>query len=285
MSKAEKRYFVFGANGFVGNAIASSLEKRFLKTIRITRNEHDFLSSSIWNQIDEIKETDILVFAAAQVPVRNFHDFRNNISMIENFLLNFARKGPRYVINISSDAVYSDSFEPISELSPLGPQSLHGSMHLVRELALNESFGEHVLHVRPTLIFGPNDPHGGYGPNKFMRDAITKGSISLYGRGEEIRDHIFVDDVGEIVAMAGIKEVTGVLNATTGKELTFMQIAETIAKQVTDATIQFIPRNGALPHLGMRTFSNKRLRELMPEFKFISLEEGLNSMRSQITGH
>lgn len=279
MNISRYRYVVFGSNGFVGNAVASNLEKRGVTTIRVTRKDHDFLSQTFWHQNNLVDETDILIFAAAQAPVKSFNGYQENMAILENFLLNFSTRGFRYIVNISSDAIYSDSLEAISEDSALGPTSLHGCMHLVREIALNASFGEKVLHVRPTLIFGPQDPHGGYGPNKFIREANTHGVISLYGRGEELRDHIYIDDVAEIVAQACLNRVTGVLNATTGKATSFLQIAELIAQQGKNISINFLPRVSPPPHLGIRRFSNKRIGELFPEFVFTSLNEGLDLSR------
>lgn len=279
MSTSKSRYFVFGSNGFVGNAIASNLEKKGFATIRVTRKQYDFLSKSLWNKRDKIDENDILIFAVAQAPVKTFDGYLNNMAILENFLQNFANRGFSYIVNISSDAVYSDSLDLITENSDLGPTSFHGCMHLVREMALNASFGEQVLHVRPTLIFGPKDPHGGYGPNKFIREAKAHGVISLYGRGEELRDHIYIDDVGEIVVRAILNRISGAINATTGKVVSFLQIAELIAQQNENITIRFLPRITPPPHLGIRKLSNERVRHLFPDFEFTNLNIGLDLSR------
>lgn len=284
MTLLKSRFFIFGSNGFVGNAVALSLEKKGAVTIRVSRQEHDFQSKSLWSGIDQLNENDVLVFAVAQAPVRTFQDFQNNIDIVDNFILNFNDAKFRQIVNISSDAVYADSLSLISEESRVGPNTLHGCMHLVRELALNKSFGESVLHVRPTLIYGPGDPHGGYGPNKFIKDARSIGIITIYGQGEELRDHIFIDDVGEIVAKAVADGVTGIINATSGNVVSFLQIAENIVQQFENVKIQFIPRSSPPPHLGVRRFSSRRLSELMPDYTFTNIEKGINLMNYQIGG-
>ena len=53
--------------------------------------------------------------------------------------------------------------------------------------------------VRPTLVYGPNDPHNGYGPNQFIRLAQSNKNITLFGKGEERRDHIHIKDVGKVI--------------------------------------------------------------------------------------
>ena len=62
----------------------------------------------------------------------------------------------------------------ITENSLIAPNSLHGQMHLIRENYLTDIFQEKMCIIRPTLVFGPNDPHNGYGPNKFIRDIKKK---------------------------------------------------------------------------------------------------------------
>ena len=46
-------------------------------------------------------------------------------------------------------------------------------MHLMRENML-KLLDVKLCIVRPTLIYGTNDPHNGYGPNQFIRLAQSK---------------------------------------------------------------------------------------------------------------
>ena len=57
-----------------------------------------------------------------------------------------------------------------------------------------------LAFLRPTLIYGANDPHNGYGPNRFRRQAAKGETITLFGEGEEKRDHVPVDDVAALVS-------------------------------------------------------------------------------------
>ena len=73
----------------------------------------------------------------------------------------------QHVINISSDAVYEDILKPMNENSKKSPNSLHGLMHLTRETLLKENVERKRLAILcPTLIYGKNDPHDGYGPTR-----------------------------------------------------------------------------------------------------------------------
>ena len=55
-----------------------------------------------------------------------------------------------------------------------------------------------IVVLRPSPLYGVADPHNGYGPNRFSRLAAQGGEITLFGEGEEKRDHVFVEDLGEI---------------------------------------------------------------------------------------
>ena len=56
-------------------------------------------------------------------------------------------------------------------------------------------------NLRPTLIYGTDDPHNSYGPNSFYRLATKNEDIVLYGEGEELRDHVHIDDVSTLAYM------------------------------------------------------------------------------------
>ena len=71
-------------------------------------------------------------------------------------------------------------------------------MHLCRESMLKE-FKNCLTIIRLTLVYGKNDPHNGYGPNKFSRLLKLNKKIKLFGKGEERRDHISIYDISNII--------------------------------------------------------------------------------------
>jgi UDP-glucose 4-epimerase len=83
--------------------------------------------------------------------------------------------------------VYSDAPVPLTEESRTEPGSMHGTMHLARELMLKATVKAPLAVVRSTLIYGEGDPHNGYGPNRFRRLAAAGQEIVLFG---EVPEHI-----------------------------------------------------------------------------------------------
>ena len=58
----------------------------------------------------------------------------------------------QHVIYISSDAVYADSDQPLTERSCAQPASLHGTMHLTREVMLYNSVADTLWKPRPLTV-------------------------------------------------------------------------------------------------------------------------------------
>ena len=111
------------------------------------------------------------------------------------------------------------------------PDNYHGLMHLSREMLLKIN-GLNGANLRPTLIYGTDDPHNSYGPNSFYRLAIKNENIVLYGEGEELRDHVHIDDVSTLAYMMLSETRQGDFNAVTGEVISFFDIA----KIITEAT-------------------------------------------------
>ena len=116
----------------------------------------------------------------------------------------------------SSDAVYSFATTLISEATPSVPIDLYGVMHRARELMLASEAKAPVAVLRLTAIYGAGDTHNSYGPNRFMRQALKDGRISLFGNGEETRDHLYVDDAVDLILKVITHGSTGLLNFASG---------------------------------------------------------------------
>jgi len=180
------------------------------------------------------------------------------------------------VVNISSDAIYADSATPLTEASVKAPESLHGVMHLAREITFASEIKAPLAMLRPTLIYGAADPHNGYGPNRFLRLAAAGEPITLFGKGEERRDHVLIDDVAELTARVIYRRSTGALNLATGMILSFREIAEiVVGMSHRPVPIEELPRTGPMPHNGYRAFDTAVCRAAFPDFSFVPLWLGL----------
>lgn len=275
------KYVVIGSKGFIGNAVFKSLLNNCRhQVIGVSRENFDLTCKiSIKKLTRLIKEDDVIIFCAAEAPVKNLDMFTNNIIMINELLQHLKSINIKNFVYVSSDAVYSDSMNLINENSETNPDNLHGIMHLTREKVLLNTFPKKHLIVRPTLIYGYEDPHQGYGPNKFINTSIDNNKIELFGKGEELRDHISIDDVTNLLVNLILENKTGIFNLVSGGLFSFYHIAETISKYANkrgiNVDIIYKERTTAIPHNGYRKLCNKKVLNLFRQYKISNFEKNI----------
>lgn len=272
-----RRVVVIGAGGFVGSAIASRLERNGVPVVRLSRKEVDLLAPDASSRLEKIiQKDDSIVAASARAPVKNADMLVENMVMARAMAQALAKAPVAHVVNISSDAIYADGPVPLTEATPAAPTSLHGAMHLARELMFLAEVKAPLAMLRPSLLYGAADPHNGYGPNRFRRLAGKGEDIVLFGEGEERRDHVFIDDVAELAACVLLRRSVGALNIATGKAFSFMEIAVLSARlSGKKVEIKTTRRAGPMPHNGYRPFDVSAVGRAFPDFRFTPLERGL----------
>lgn len=271
------RVVVIGAGGFVGSTIASLLARNAVPTLALTRRELDLLTPGTGGKLAVLLQpTDSVVMVSAIAPAKNVAMLMQNLQMANEVCEALAKAPIHHLVYISSDAVYSDDANPVTEQSYCAPSTLHGMMHAARELMLESSTSAPAAMLRPTLIYGARDPHGGYGPNRFRRQAAAGEDIPLFGEGEEQRDHVSVDDVAELARLILFHRSRGALNAATGVATSFNRIAHIVAGQFGNGVkVKEMPRTVPRPHLVHRFFDISACYRAFPEFRFTPIEDGL----------
>jgi UDP-glucose 4-epimerase len=272
--KAPSRVVVVGAGGFVGSAICTRLVADKVPVLALTRNELDLLKPEAAATLQRLlRKDDSVVFVSALAPTRNNAMLIDNLRMAEAVCAALAAQPVAHLAYISSDAVYSDDANPVTERSCQQPSSLHGVMHLAREIMLRAALKLPLAILRPTLIYGAKDPHNGYGPNRFRRLAAKGEAITLFGEGEEKRDHILVDDVAALTSAALHHRSNGGLNIATGRSASFREVAEmVVALSPRPVEIRGTPRQNPITH---RHFDITDCLKAFPEFHYVPLRDGL----------
>ncbi|MDD5301111.1 MAG: NAD(P)-dependent oxidoreductase [Gallionella sp.] len=275
-----KRVVVLGGSGFIAGAILRKLHADGILAIGLGRPSLDLLKPDAAGQLAEaLNPEDTLVFVSAKAPCRNMQMLTENTLMAEAVCAALQQRPVAHVVYISSDAVYKDSDKPITEASCAEPNSLHGIMHLTREVALRQEYSGPLALVRPTLVYGYDDPHNGYGPNRFRRLAAAGKEIVLFGNGEEQRDHVDIEDVAELVRLIILHRSTGIANAVSGKVVSFCELAQFAAAAFSPKVlIKSLPRSGPMPHNGYRAFDNTAVLAAFPGFRFKSWHEGMSAI-------
>lgn len=268
-----KRVVILGATGFVASASQHQLQSLGINILPLSHTDLDLTDDDAGIRLSAILQPeDTLLFVAAKAPVKNEEMLIDNIKMGRAVCEALKKVKVSHVVYISSDAVYADSDQPLKESSCAQPGSLHGVMHLAREVMLANVYQGPLCILRPTLIHGKGDPHNGYGPNRFGKLAKEGTNIELFGEGEERRDHVWINDVAEIVSLVILSKGNGVLNITTGEVVSFRDIAEkAVSLANTSSKISSNPRIGPMPHNGYRAFDNAATKKSFPSFQYHSL--------------
>lgn len=272
------RVVIIGAGGFVGGAIKCSLDAAGIDVLALTRKELDLLGDGAAGRLTQmVRPTDSIVMVSAVAPVKTVPMLMQNLRMAEAVCAALAGNPVSHLVYVSSDAVYADDANPVTEASYCGPSTLHGMMHAARELMFKSATIAPVAMLRPTLIYGAADPHNGYGPNRFRRQAEQGEPITIFGEGEERRDHVLVDDVATLALLMLEHRSRGALNAVTGVSTSFHDIAHMVARQFGNrATVKSIPRPGPRPHLLHRFFDVTQCLKAFPGFRPTALAQGLD---------
>lgn len=272
MTDQNSRIIIIGSGGFISSELEKILKKNKKNFLGLKRKKINLLSKSRSKILKKvIKKGDKVIFIASKAPVKTLDQFTDNIIMLNNFCKNIDPNKINKIIYLSSDAVYSDTKKKINESSLTFPTSLHANMHLQREIILKNIFKNKLLIIRPTLVYGEKDPHNGYGPNLFIRNFLSEKNIFLYGRGEERRDHIWVNDLANIIYKSIFKKFNGILNVASGEVISFYEIAKLIKsiKNNNKINISFKKRIGPMHHLGLRCFDitllKKKFKDSQPK--------------------
>jgi nucleoside-diphosphate-sugar epimerase len=281
-----ERTIVIGSSGFVGTALMRRLASAKARAVGIARKDVDLQAPDAADWLAGLlRPGDAVVAVAARAPCKDIGMMVENMIITKTMVEALARLPVAHVVNISSDAVYADEPVPLSEASPTAPTSLHGAMHLAREIAFASALKAPLAILRPSLIYGAGDPHNGYGPNRFRRLAREGKDIVLFGEGEEQRDHVLIEDVAEVIMRVLQHRSVGTLNIATGEVCSFRDIAErVVAAAPRKVAIKGSPRSGPMPHNGYRPFDIAACRSAFPDFSYTPIDAGIAKAQRDIVG-
>lgn len=176
--QAPTRVVVVGATGFVGGAVAARLEAEGIPVVRLGRKDVDLSAANASAMLAKLlRPSDAVVAVAARAPCKNADMLVQNMVIARAIAGALSDASVSQVINISSDAVYADAAAPLTEGSCAAPATLHGAMHLAREVVFSSEISAPLTILRPSLLYGALDTHNSYGPNLFRRLA-EKASLS-----------------------------------------------------------------------------------------------------------
>jgi UDP-glucose 4-epimerase len=163
------------------------------------------------------------------------YDARTNVEGTVNTLEAARRAGTRRVVFSSTGgAIYGNTEQvPTPETATARPMAGYGTSKLCAEqyLGLYERlYGLSTVALRFGNVYGPRqDPHGEAGVIAiFCGRFVSGGEPTVFGRGTQTRDYIYVGDLVEAILVAADSDVGGAVNIGTEEETTVLDLIDAL---------------------------------------------------------
>lgn len=278
---------ILGTGGFIGAALLRFEQERAAGVVGISSKNFSFAAADAANQLaTRLADCDAVVLCSlitpGQATIRDlgWRDLVDpNLRLLRLVLDAMARLPRAHLVLLSTDAVYPDDDEPASEQAPTAPKTVYADIHLQREAMSRAALGERCTACRITQVFGANDTHNAYGPCRMVRSALNEGVVRLFGQGEELRDHVSIDDVCQALSAIARIAPGGPVNLGFGRSVSFGAIAEAVIKAVPGTQLVHTPRAMPLVH---RHASIMRLQSLVPAYQPTSVLDAIPSLVSML---
>lgn len=263
----EINYVVIGANGFIGKNVLAHLSGE--KVTAIGRSVHhtpigqekyySILEHSLEHLTASLTVLENIVIDLSYTSISNARvndpgsDFSDNIGLvIDNLKFARAIAAKKYIYVSSGGAIYGQSDHTrISESHTTNPISHYGIIKLAAEKYVQMFCSENKLNyniIRPSNVYGPGQiPFRGQGIIATALGAgIRRSPITIYGKGDNIRDYIYIDDLCDwIMAICSKGQNGEIYNAGSGNGCSILEIItlvqEILSAQQYGLQLQYLP--------------------------------------------
>jgi len=270
-----KKVLITGGLGFIGSNLAIKLvelgaEVTIIDNLTPLYGGNKFNVSSIkdkvnviigdirdWQLIDKVVlDKDIIFNLAAQVSYIDsidipFEDLdincKGHLTILES--CRKLNREAKIIFSSSRLALGKIVENPITEKHPTNPLSLYGIHKLTAE---KYCYFYHKNHGLKTVVLRVTNPYGvrqqikhsKYSiPGWFMRMAMEGKVIKIFGKGNQKRDYIYIDDLVEAFLYTAISSKTDgeIYNCGSGKSIKFYDMVKNIIKIVENGKIEYVP--------------------------------------------
>jgi UDP-glucose 4-epimerase len=295
------RFLITGGAGFIGTALACYLVQqghtvrvlddlsagdasRLPQAVNFTRGDVED-KPKVWRLLDKI---DCVYHLAARVSVPESDLFpreynRTNVSGTVAIMEAMRDVGVKRVVLASSGAVYGQqAVEKVHERLMPNPTSPYAVSKLAAEgyvHTIGQRWEVETICLRIFNAYGPGQAIPPTHPPvipQFMRQILQNGSLIIHSTGEQKRDYIYIDDVVQALAVAGVAEGLNreVINIGTGVGTTVRGLVR-LMERVTGREANLIT-NASTPGGTMTLVADTtKAKQLLGFEARVPLEEGL----------
>ncbi len=194
--------------------------------------------------------------------------------------------GVRRVILASSGAAYGEQpHQPVSEKAEMRPTSPYAVSKLAAEYYVQAIGALWKIESVVLRIFNAYGPHQQLPPShapvipRFLKQALSGGSLVVFGNGKQSRDFVYIDDVVRALERAAtIQNIDGAcINIASGNDTTMTQLIDEIEALIGTRVHRLYNEEEAsgVSHLGADISLAAKLLDWSPR---VSLREGLGKI-------
>ena len=248
---SDKKIVVTGAGGLIGNAVCSLLHAEKIPFLAVYKSmdvkesvwpvEYCDLTDTLSVQNDFWEDTTAMVHCAALIPTETISAENCYIAnkQIDQHISEIIQKHHiSGLVYLSSSSVYGYPETPVTEETPVSPQSIYSSGKMESEKLFRNLPGCN------TVILRINAPYHFSQKTKtvvriFIENALQNKPLIYHGTGARSQDFTAVHDIASLIVLIlqkGILQPCEVFNVSGGDPVSMKDLARMIVSLVPDCT-------------------------------------------------
>jgi len=292
MNLKSKKILVTGGNGFIGTNLVKKLTDMGTSVSIFDLSSGYDIQNENHLKVFIKRKFDIIYHLAGLSGPRESNSQKsaffkiNTLSTINLFEL-LTKYSPMTKLIISSSRLEygNPRYLPIDENHPTIPTSIYGISKLAAtQLALiyHQKNNLDVTIFRTSNVYGPHpgSKFAGYNVvNHFIDLAKKDGVLKIFGKGDQERDYLFINDMVDALILATVKTPSGeIYNLGSGQGIKFKDMAGLLIKKIGKGKVEFSKWPDGLKVLETGSYVSN-ISKIKRELGFspkVSFEEGID---------